>query len=136
MFEEIKNINTSKKDLRNFGYTFGIIFIILYLAFFYFSNSLHQNLAIIALGFILLGFFAPIVLKPIYLIWMTFAVILGWFMTRVILSFLFYFVITPIGILTKIIGEDFLSLKKSELDSYWNHRTRSEELDQNYENQY
>ena len=42
---------------------------------------------------------------------MTFAVILGWFMTRLILSILFYIIITPIGLIARIIGKDFLNTK-------------------------
>ena len=43
---------------------------------------------------------------------MTCAVIIGWIMTRLILSLLFYSIITGIAILTRIIGKDFLNLKK------------------------
>ena len=78
----------------------------------------------------------PIILKPIYILWMVFAVILGWVMTRVILSFLFYIVITPIGIISRILGKEFLDLKESKHDSYWNHRYSEIELNQDYEKQF
>ena len=68
--------------------------------------------------------------------WMVFAAILGWIMTRVILSLVFYLIITPIGLITKMIGEDFLAIKKKNSDSYWNHRDSSKELYQDYEKQF
>ena len=67
---------------------------------------------------------------------MTFAVILGWVMTRVILGVVFYLIITPIGLITRLIGEDFLDLNKKKLDSYWNYRDSSNELNQDYRKQF
>lgn len=136
MFEEIKNINTSRKDIRSFGITIGIILYIVSFLLFYFDKSFYQITTYIGTGFIGLGVVTPILLKPIYILWMTFAVILGWVMTRVVLSLVFYLIITPIGLITRLIGEDFLALKKKNLDSYWNYRNSSNELNQNYEKQF
>ena len=112
MFEEIKNINTSKKDIRSFGITMGVILFIISSLLFYYDKPSYQITTYVGIGFIVLGVIIPIVLKPIYILWMTFAVILGWVMTRVILGIVFYLIITPIGLITRIIGEDFLALKK------------------------
>ena len=136
MFEEIKNIKTSIKDIRSFGITIGIILFIISAILFYYDKSSHQIIAYIGGGFISLGLIIPIILKPIYILWMTFAVILGWVMTRVILSAVFYIIITPIGIITRLLGEDFLNLRRIKADSYWNNRDSSEELNQNYEKQF
>ena len=94
MFEEIKNIRTSVKDFRSFGITIGIILLIVSAILLYYNKESYQSLAIIASTFIGLGIILPVLLKPAYLVWMTFAVILGWVMTRVILSIVFYLIIT------------------------------------------
>ena len=58
-------------------------------------------------------------------------------MTRVILSLLFYLIITPIGVTLRIFGKDFLELKRNEsCDSYWNERNSKIEKSQNYEKQF
>ena len=49
---------------------------------------------------------------------------------------LFYIVVTPIGVLFRLFGKNFLELKNKSQDSYWNHRDRLIEENQNYENQY
>ena len=136
MYEEIKNIKTSNKDIRSFGITIGIILFIISAILFYYDKSSHQIIAYIGGGFIGLGIIIPILLKPIYILWMTFAVILGWIMTRVVLGVVFYFILTPIGLMTRLLGEDFLSLKKSDSNSYWNTRDESAELNQDYEKQF
>ena len=67
---------------------------------------------------------------------MIFSVILDWIMTRIILSIIFYFIITPIGLITRALGEDFLALKKVEHDSYWNIRDSISKKNQDYEKQF
>ena len=136
MIEEIKNIPNSNKDIKSFGITIGIILFIISGLLLYYGKEFYQLIAIIASTFIALGFIMPILLKPIYLVWMTFAAILGWVMTRVILSLVFYLIMTPIGLLTRLLGEDFLALRRKKSDSYWNHRDSSLELNQDYEKQF
>ena len=132
MFEEIKNIKTSIKDFRSFGITIGIILLIVSAVLLYYNKESYQSLAIIASTFIGLGIILPVLLKPSYLVWMTFAVILGWVMTRVILSIVFYLIMTPIGLITRLLGEDFLALNRKDSNSYWNYRDSSKELNQDY----
>ena len=136
MFEELKNINTSKKDIRSFGITIGIILLIVSAVLLYYNKESYQSLAIMASTFIGLGIILPVLLKPAYLVWMTFAVILGWVMTRVILSIVFYLIMTPIGLISRLLGEDFLALKRKDSNSHWNYRDSSKELNQDYEKQF
>jgi multisubunit Na+/H+ antiporter MnhG subunit len=137
MFEEIKNIKTGKKDIRSFSVTFAIIFLIIAGFLYYQEKDSFQLFIYLAGSFSGLGFILPIVLKPVYMIWMIFAVILGWFMTRVILSLLFYLIITPIGLFLRILGKDLLGLKEEKNQkSYWNMRNSEKEQKQNYEKQF
>ena len=137
MLEEIKHIKTGKKDLRSFGVTIGIILLLVAGFLFYREKESFQTFLYIAGVFIGLALILPSMLKPIYIVWMTFAVILGWFMTRVILSLLFYVIITPIGLVLRIFGKDFLELKKQAVQgSYWNQRDSNLEKNQNYEKQF
>ena len=93
MLEEIKLIKTENKDLRSFGITFGIIFLIIAGFLLYIENESFRLFIVISSAFIIFGFLIPIILKPIYIVWMSFAIILGWFMTRFILSLLFYLIV-------------------------------------------
>ena len=96
----------------------------------------YQVFLYIAVALLGLGYIIPAILKPIYIVWMVFALILGWLMTRVILSLVFYLIMTPIGLLTRLLGEDFLALKKSNSESYWNNRDSNHEMNQDYEKQF
>ena len=126
MIEEIRNINTDKKEVKKFGFLIGGVLIAISIFMIWKEIAYYQILLIISVAFILSAVIIPKVLKPIYKIWMTLAVILGWIMTRVILTILFYLVVTPIGVIGRLFGKQFLDLswKKSTV-SFWNKRSES-----------
>lgn len=73
-----------------------------------------------AVFFLVSGLFFPVVLKPIEKIWMKIAELIAAVMTRVILTLTYILVITPIGLILKIIGKDIIQKKiESESSTYW-----------------
>jgi hypothetical protein len=119
---ELDEIDFSKKSLRKFGISIGLIFILIGI-YFIWKTSISVFLILLSSTGILLflfGFINPKSLLKIYKYWMMFALILGWFVSRIILTILFYFVITPIGIAAKLLGKNFLNLSKnSKKTSFW-----------------
>ena len=137
MFEEIKNIKSEKSNLRNFGIIVGIILLIISGFLFWKEKESFQIFLAIGIILFLTAIALPSVLKPVYWIWMIFAIILGWFMTRVILSLLFYVVFTSIGLTLRIFGKQFLELRwDNSKESYWNFRTNEPLKKENYEKQF
>jgi hypothetical protein len=68
---------------------------------------------------------------------MTLAILIGWFMTRIILSILFYLVLTPTRLLARLFGKQFLDLKMdNSKKSYWNYRESKELKKSEYERQF
>ena len=137
MIEEIKNIKSEKSDLRKFGIIVGIVLLII--AGFFFLKEKESFQLFLTIGTVLFvtGIVIPFTLKPIYWVWMVFSTILGWFMTRVILSLLFYVVFTPIGLIARLFGKQFLGLKMDRSkQSYWNMKTVEASNTQNYEKQF
>ena len=125
--EEIKNINSSKIELKKFGLSVGTVLVIIGLVLFYFEKSSHPYFLAVGGVLILLGIIVPKILFPIQKAWMVIAVILGFIMTRIILSILFYLIITPIGLLAKLFRKDFLDRKFDKNKStYWNFRELKE----------
>ena len=137
MIEEIKNIKSEKSDLRKFGITIGVIFLIIAGFLLWKEKESYQILLTFGVTLFILGIAIPIILKPIYWVWMIFATILGWIMTRVILSLLFYTIFTPIGLILRFFGKQFLELRwdKSK-ESYWNFRTNEHLKKEYYEKQF
>ncbi len=135
--EEIKAIKSEKKDLRNFGLTIGIALGVLAGLLWWKEKDTYTIFIILSLAFIFFGLALPTLLRPLQKAWMTLAVILGWFMTRVILSILFYFVFTGIGLSSRLFGKQFLNLKMDHTKkSYWIYRKSASFDKEKYEKQF
>ena len=137
MLEELKNIKSEKSDLRKFGLTVGIVLMIIAGLLFWKEKESSQIFFGVGAIILLTTITIPVILKPVYSIWMVLGIIIGWIMTRIILSLLFYIILTPIGLVLRLFGKQVLELRwnKSE-QSYWNYRIK-ENLDHgNYERQF
>ncbi len=137
LLEEIKNIKSEKRDLRSFGITIGIVLGLIGGLLLWKEKDTYIIFIILSGVLILFGLVLPALLRPLQKAWMTFAVVLGWFMTRMILSVLFYIVFTFIGLLAKLFGKKFLNLKiDSSEKSYWVYRKSKPFDPENYEKQF
>ena len=135
--EEIRNIKSGEKELRQFGYTMSIVLGVLGVLFLWREKEWYPYFIVLSVLFLVPTIFLPIILKPVQKLWMIMAVLLGWLMTRVILSILFYLVITPIGITMRLCGKDFLNRSFEEhSDSYWIPRETVTHNKEDYEKQF
>ena len=137
IIEEIKNIKSGKSELRKFGITVGIVFGLLGGFFLWRGRDYYFYFFILSIVFLFFGLVMPILLKPIQKVWMTLAMTLGWFMTRVILCILFYLLFTPIGFVSRLFGKQFIDLKfyKSQ-GSYWIYKEARDFKRSDYERQF
>jgi hypothetical protein len=136
IIEEIRNIKSDRKDLRNFGLAVGSVLFIIGGVLLWRHRPAWPYFLGAGGALILLGLAVPRVLKPLQKAWMALAVVMGWVMTRVILGVLFYLVFTPIGLTARIFGKRFLDLgRKGKKDSYWNYRKGRPDRD-SYEKQF
>ena len=137
MIEDIRNIRSEKSDLRKFGITIGIILVMIAGFFFWKEKESFQIFLTVGAVLCIFGVVIPVILKPIYWIWMIFATILGWIMTRIILSILFYVILTPIGLIPRLFGKQFLELKWNRTNrTYWNYRSGDVIEKEKYEQQF
>lgn len=117
------NIDTSSKsEQRKFGLVMAIAIAILGLI----RYALHgfEHLPVwffgIAIVFLVLGLAVPRALKPIFVAWIKFSLILNWFMTRLLLSIAFFAMIMPARLILFVRGKDPLKRAwQSEWESYW-----------------
>jgi hypothetical protein len=135
--DEIKDIKSDKKELRKFSLVIGIFLGLLGGLSWWRSTGLYPCLFAVVAAFLIVGFGRPMLLKPIHKVWMTLAILMGWVMTRVILSVLFYLIVTPIGLSIRLLGKDFLDLEFSDdAGSYWIPRKEIDKDRSDYERQF
>lgn len=137
VIHKIKNIKSDENELRKFGVIVGTFLGLLGGLFLWRGRDYYFYFFILSVVFLVPALISPVILKPVHKIWMTIAILLGWLMTRIILIVLFYLVVTPIGLLTKLFGKDFLDRKfNADTNSYWMPREAFEFDKKNYENQF
>lgn len=124
LLHEIRAVDTSRKALRSFGWLVGAVLFGIATAVLW-RKGWAPTTAVYVLGgmgalLVVLGTLTPILLKPLYRVWMALAVVMGFVMTRVILTLVYFFVLTPIGLLLRLFGKDLLDRKLDpEAPSYW-----------------
>lgn len=137
---ELGQLTTEPSDLRKFGLLMGTVLTVVCGLILWKSglppSALAWTFGTIAAVFFLFGLIVPSGLRPVYLVWMALAIVLGFVMTRVILTIVFFLVITPIGLVMRALGKDpLVKGPDSSLDSYWIpkvYRTRDPERLQKY----
>lgn len=75
------------------------------------------TLVSIAALLLLLAAVAPVLLRPVYRGWMRAGEALGWLNTRILLTLVFFLVVTPIGLLMRLFGRS--PMATAQRDSYW-----------------
>ena len=137
LINEIKNIKSTRKELKNFGIVMAIAFGLVGIIMFFKGNFLYLHSLVLSGAFLVLGFFIPKTLLPLQKIWMGIAVVIGFFVSRIILTLLFFLVITPMGLFLKLIGKDILKIKfNHKLNSYWITKETKEFNKEQYEKQF
>ena len=137
MFEEIKDIKSGKKELREFGLTIGIILVILGSIALWRNKAFYPYFLAPGALFILSGLTLPGILKPLQKAWMAFSIVIGFFVSRIILTVLFYLAVTPIGLIMKIFAKDLLDQRiDKNKPSYWHDLSAEPKTKESYENQY
>ncbi len=137
MFEDLKNIKSGMQELREFGVVIGAILIVFADVAMFRGKAFGPYVLGIGFIFFALGLTFPAILRPLQKVWMGLGLVLGFFVSRIILSIIFFGVITPIGLLMKLSGKDILDerIEKSKL-SYWHQRPDARRPKASYENQY
>src|SRR5438067_85335 len=109
--QDLKEIKTSPRDLRKFGLMVGGVFAVLGFAFLVRGKMRYPYFLAPGVFLLIFGAVAPTILKYIYIAWMVFAIVLGFVVSNVLLTTFFFIVITPVGIIARLAGKDFLRLK-------------------------
>jgi|TARA_B110000438_G_scaffold290618_1_gene326546 hypothetical protein len=105
---------------RSFGLVFFIVFLIIGLWPLKVEGSINLWLIAISLIFLFLGLMNSKVLSPLNKLWFKFGIILGAIIAPIVMCIIYFLVVTPIGLIMKIMGKDLLNLKYNKsAKTYW-----------------
>lgn len=125
MWEDIKRIQATPVQLRNFGLLISAVLILIAGYHYFFGNPALVYLAGISIALGIGAYAFPHPLKPIYVVWMALAILLGWITSRVVLTVVFYLILTPIALIARLIGKRFMPLGfDKSVPTYWERRSQ------------
>jgi hypothetical protein len=104
---------------RNFGIVFSIFFLLIALYPLINGGEIRLWSLIISLIFLILGLINSKILAPFNKLWFKFGIFLGKIISPLIMGIIFFFVVTPIGLMMRLLSKDILNLKYNNEKSYW-----------------
>ena len=111
---------------KSFGIVFFIFFFIVAVYPLFFSENIKLWAIFIAIVFLILGLINSRILTPLNLLWFKFGIFLGKIVSPIIMGLVYFLVVTPTGLIMRLLNKDILNLKKKNSKSYWIKREKPE----------
>ncbi len=108
---------------RSFGVVFFVVFLLIALYPVINNEEIRVWSLIVSLVFLVLGLLNSKILNPLNQIWFKFGVLLGRIISPFIMAIIFFFVVTPIGLIMRTLGKDILNLRYNTKKTYWIEKT-------------
>ena len=123
----MKNKSIKLASNRSFGLVFFLFFFIIALWPLKSDSDIRIVPLLISFIFLILGLVNSNLLKPLNFIWMKFGLMLGKFMNPIIMGFVYYLTVVPVGLILKILNKNLLNIKKNnDQKSYWITKKKSQ----------
>ncbi len=108
---------------RSFGIVFFIVFLLIATYPLLKGNDVRFWSLLVSFGFLILGLINSKILSPLNKLWFKFGIILGKIISPLIMGIIFFVVVTPIGIVMRVLKKDLLNLKYNQKETYWIKKT-------------
>tara|TARA_Y100000817_G_scaffold269416_1_gene226960 strand:- start:1076 stop:1462 length:387 start_codon:yes stop_codon:yes gene_type:complete len=119
------NNKISRSSNKSFGIVFFIVFFVIALWPVFQGNDLRIWSLTLSIIFLILGLLNSKILTPLNIIWHKLGLFLGRIVSPIVLGLIYFFVVTPTGVIMRIFGKDLLGLKQSNKNSYWIKRKKN-----------
>ena len=113
------NSEKNKSTNRSFGIVFFTVFLIIGIYPMLNEGEVRLWSLIFSVIFLILGVLNSEFLTPLNKIWFKFGIFLGKIFSPLIMALIFFFIVTPIGLIMRFMGKDVLNLKFNDSKSYW-----------------
>ena len=104
---------------RSFGIVFFVVFLIIAIYPLTHSGDARLWSLIISFIFLVLGLVNSKILTPLNKLWFKLGIFLGKIISPIIMGIIFFLVVTPTGLIMRLLGKDVLNLKYNKNQSYW-----------------
>jgi hypothetical protein len=108
---------------KSFGLVFFVVFLLISLYPLLNDENIRLWSLIVSIIFLVLGILNSVLLSPLNKLWFKFGILLGKIISPIIMGIIFFLVVTPIGLIMRLLGKDVLNLKYNDYKSYWIEKT-------------
>ena len=112
-----KNIKIGSN--KSFGIVFAVVFGLIAFWPLIKGDDIRIWALVISIIFFVLGLINSKILTPLNRLWFKVGIFLGNFIAPIVMGIIFFLVVTPTGIIMKLLGKDLIKLKKNNEKSYW-----------------
>ena len=114
---------------RSFGLVFFVVFLIVALWPLKYEEDIRLWSLALSLIFFILGILNSKLLTPLNKLWFKFGILLGSIVSPLVMGIVYFFVVTPIGVLMRILGKDLLKTSKvKSASTYWIKRDKQQSI--------
>ena len=109
---------------KSFGILFFIVFLLIATWPVLDAGSVRVWSLSISIIFLVLGIVNSKILTPLKKVWIKLGEILGKVIAPIVMGLIYFVIITPIGVLIRLLGKDLLNIKYNKNKSYWIKREK------------
>ena len=121
----MKKVSVKISSNRSFGFLFFVVFFVISLWPLKSQGDLRLWAFILSLVFLVLGVLNSKFLTPLNKLWFKFGILLGSIVSPIVMGAVFFIVVTPVGLIMRLLGKDLLRINKNKtLSTYWINRDK------------
>lgn len=118
------NSNIKIGTNKSFGIVFFIFFFIVSIFPLLNDGNIRVWSLIVSIIFLILGILNSKILTPLNQVWFKFGILLGRFVSPVVMGAVFFVIVTPTSVIMKVLQKNLLNLKKDNKKTYWIERSK------------
>ena len=118
------NSNIKIGTNKSFGIVFFVFFLIVSIFPLLNNGDIRVWSLIISLIFLILGILNSKILTPLNQIWFKFGILLGRFVSPVVMGIIFFAIVTPTSVIMRVLQKNLLNIKKGNKKTYWIERSK------------
>ena len=123
----MKKVSVKISSNRSFGFLFFVVFFLISLWPLKSQGDLRLWAFILSLVFLVLGVLNSKLLTPFNKLWFKFGILLGSIVSPIVMGAIFFIIVTPVGLIMRLLGKDLLKINKEKnVSTYWINRDKQQ----------
>ena len=120
----MKSSNIKIGSNKSFGIVFFLFFLIVSIFPLFKDGNIRIWSLVIAIIFLILALLNSKILTPLNKTWFKFGILLGSFVSPIVMGIVFFAIVTPTSLIMRVFGKNLLNLQKGNKKTYWIEKSK------------